>query len=168
MLLNPDEQMIFSEQVETGPGGTTHEGTLHLTNSRLVFEAKVGKGHLGGSVPVTLMNVHLSSVTNVLFQKPMMGRPLLQIETTKGAFSFRTKNAQTWSDQIASARSRAPPPPPPKPTRSPLHPPSGSSQPIVIQLQQDKAPPSVLLHCTHCGTLRPAGTSRCTSCGAAL
>jgi hypothetical protein len=167
MLLNPKEQLIFSEQVETGSGATRHEGTLYLTDSRILFEGKVSQGTFGGAVPVTLMNVSLSSVSNVMVSAPVIGRALLQIETNKGAFSFRTKSAQIWSDQITGARSRAPPPPPPRLTR-PQTPQPSSGQPIVIHLRQDNAQPAVFLHCRYCGTLNQSGTGRCTSCGAAL
>lgn len=170
MLLQPGEQAVYSELVETGAGATRHEGTLYLTNSRILFEAKIGKGS-AGAAPATLMNVHLSYVSNVIVASPMLGRALLQIETTKGVFSFKTKAAQVWSDQIAGARARAPPPPPPKPPRTVVSSTSaagGMPQPVVIHLHQDSAQPSVFLHCTHCGTLSPSGTSRCTSCGASL
>ena len=164
MLLQSGEQISYSEEVETGPGGTKHEGTLYLTNVRLVFERAAGKGPAG---PVTLLNAHLSSVTNVLVHSPRFGRELLAVETKTGTYSFRTKDARVWTDRISSARSQAPPPPPPRPSRS-APAPTTSTQPIVIQLQQDKAPPSVYLHCTHCGTLNAAGTTHCASCGAAL
>lgn len=170
MLLQPGEQVVFSEQVETGAGATRHEGTLYLTNSRILFEAKIGKGSSGAPV-ATLMNVHLSYVTNVIVASPMLGRAVLQVETTKGVFSFKTKTAQVWNDQIAGARARAPPPPPPKPPRTATLPPAAlgaSPQPFVIHLHQDAVQPSVFLHCTHCGTLNPSGTTRCTSCGASL
>jgi hypothetical protein len=164
MLLQPSEQMVYSEQVETGPGGTKHEGTLYLTNRRLLFERAAGKGPAG---PVTLLNAHLSTVTNVLVHSPMLGKALLQVETKSGTFSFRTKSAGVWSQQIVNARSLAPPPPPKTP-RAPA-PTSGATQPIVIQLHQENAPPSVFLHCTHCGTMNAAdGSTRCKSCGASL
>lgn len=164
MLLRPSEQVLLSEQVETGPGGTKHEGTLYLTNLRLIFERLPGRGQVG---PLTLLDTHLAMVTNILVNAPKFGRALLQVETRTGTFSFRTKNPQQWSAQIGSARSQAPPPPPKAP-RSPVPSPTASNQPIVIQLQQDRAPPSVFLHCTHCGTLSAAGTTRCGSCGATL
>lgn len=168
MLLQPNEQVSYSEQVETGAGATRHEGTLYLTNLRMLFEAKIGKGSSGASA-ATLMNVHLSYVTNVIVASPMLGRAILQVETTKGVFSFKTKNAQIWSDQIAGARARAPPPPKPPRTAAPPPPvPGASPQPVVIHLHQDAVQPSIFLHCTHCGTLNPVGTSRCTSCGASL
>jgi CHASE2 domain-containing sensor protein len=42
--------------------------------------------------------------------------------------------------------------------------PTPPSPPLGAQTSQ----PQVYLHCTHCGTLSPAGSVRCASCGAAL
>jgi hypothetical protein len=173
MLLQPDEKVVLTETLEASIGGATYPGTLYLTDRRLVFEGKVSSGLLSTAIPTTMVDVGLHSISNLMVHAPVVGRPLLQVESWQGRFSFRTRSATQWRDQITTTRSAlgsVPRPPPPPPPRGfvPPPPPPPTNQPVVIHLHQDNANPSVYLHCRHCGTLNPSGSTRCTSCGAAL
>lgn len=122
-------------------------GTFHVTNLRLVFEA-VGPG----APPRTLVNLDLRAVTNAVAGVGPKRQSILRVETYTGwHFTLGMDYSQNCAEWIAFARSavlNVPPPPPPPPPES--------------------GKPHVYLHCKHCGTLNPAGTTRCASCGATL
>ncbi len=163
MLLNPGEQVLVSEPVDTDSDGETQSGTLYLTDHRLVFEAAVRKSLFRPKVSRTMMDLNVEHVTNVTSTDPTFGRPVLNVETDRGvmAYAFRTPNAAAWVTSITGARNarlatlRAAEGRASGPT-------GGTPGPAGT------APPAVYLHCRHCGTLNPAGRARCASCGAAL
>ena len=176
MILQPGERPIASEQIAwaTGPGalqqlvgalqitnyavaGQPLSGNLYLTDRRIVFEGMVhelGVGH----VPKTMLDLSLSQITNAVAMVGPNRQPLFRVEAGPGfAYTFATPNAQNWVGAILGWRSSllaSGAPSPAKPV------------PIVVQVQQPQ--PTVYLHCKQCGTLSPAGSSRCSSCGAAL
>jgi len=155
MLLNPGERVIAAEPVTSSilPGiPFSDPGNLYLTNHRVVFEA-VPPGHL----PRTALNVSLEQITNVVWGAGPKRTIVLRIEYGMGwACTLTTQNAARFGEAILAARASGivPPPPPPPPP--------------LIGMHQESAKPAVYLHCKHCGTLSPAGASRCSSCGAAL
>ena len=168
MLLNPGEALFFQEQVEREHDGKS--GVLLLTSTRLIFEARHSQGMLGPQSTLVAMEVALSAIHDVQFGRGAVGRPVLQIQSSRGLHRFKTHNAPNWTSMIIRARSALPPPPPPPP---PSHGYGGYPGPVVVQVQAapqgPPPPPSVYFHCRMCGTLNPAGANtRCSSCGAAL
>ena len=71
----------------------------------------------------------------------------LGIQLLRRSFLLRTTEADSWAPAIRQARASAPPPPPGMMGAG------GPRQPI---------------HCDYCGRSNPAGSGRCTSCGAPL
>ncbi|HXW67222.1 MAG TPA: zinc finger Ran-binding domain-containing protein [Thermoplasmata archaeon] len=155
MLLRPGERAIATEVVDADDDGEDLPGVLYLTNLRLVFEGTVGGNLLSPGTPRTLLDVDLEQVSNVVMTDPAIGRPRLNVETERGAnaFTFKTRSAAAWVHSITSARSAR--------LSAPRAPAAGATAP-------SPSAPAVYLHCTHCGTLNPAGRTRCASCGAAL
>jgi len=176
MILQAGEKPVASEQIPwaTGPGAFQHligalqltnysvagqplSGNLYLTDRRIVFEGmtrEVGIGYM----PKTMLDLSLAQITNVIATLGPNRQPLLRVEAGPGfAYTFATPNAQNWVAAILGWRSS-------------LLSAGTSSQPtttpVVVQVQQPQ--PTVYLHCKQCGTLSPAGSSRCSSCGAAL
>jgi hypothetical protein len=160
MLLQPGEVVRHTETVDMVDEDGRQQGTLFLTNQRVVFEGNVQQGILEGRVPVTILDSDLSAVSNAMVRNPMIGRPTLRVETRQGQYSFKTPDASRWVQAIADAKRKAVAPPPP--------PSSTSGPPLVVQVHQPSPAPTVYLHCTHCGSLSGAGAVRCASCGAAL
>jgi len=145
VLLNPGERIISTDPVGwfTIPGiPTNSQGYLHLTNLRLVFEAMIGG---------TLVNLDLRQITDVHAVVGESGEPAVMIHCGSWVCVLGTVNAGRCANWIASARYARLTPPPTEPASA-----------------TDSTTPRVYLHCRHCGTLNPAGTSRCTSCGATL
>ena len=163
MLLNPGEQVLFSEQVDSDSDGDERSGTLYLTDHRLVFEADVKKSLFRAGVPRTRMDLNVEHVTNATSTSPTFGRPVLNVETDRGvvAYAFRTPNAGAWVGAITRARNARI-----AVLRAADGPASGRTE--GAPGPAGAAPPTVYLHCRHCGTLNPAGRTRCTSCGATL
>ena len=71
----------------------------------------------------------------------------LGVQLLRRSFLLRTPEADAWASAIRQARATAPPPPPGF---------AGVGGQGATQL----------LHCDYCGRSSPAGSTRCTSCGA--
>jgi hypothetical protein len=174
LILHPGERLIASEQMRwsSGPWHSPHQmgpqgptGMLYVTNSRIIFEAVQYEGPGIGYAPRTVMDLGLNQVTNVRAFPGAKGEGLLRVEAGPNYIcTFGTQNALNWARAISETRSTlvSTPPPPPPPTGG------APTTPLVVQVQQQPAQPSVFLHCRHCGSLSPAGSSRCASCGAGL
>jgi len=162
MLLQPGESIQLTEHVDLVGEDGRQPGTLYLTNQRIVFEGLVQQGILEGAIPVTILNADLGAVSNAMLQNPVIGRPALRLETSQGHHSFKTPSAERWIRAIAEAKRKAVTSP------SPPSPSGRTAPPVVVQLHQPAATPTVYLHCQHCGSLSVAGSVRCASCGAAL
>ncbi len=160
MILQSGEQMLGREAMDGIWQGVLQPGILHLTNRRLVFEGSVWEAGVGW-VPKTIVDLALIRITNITTSADPKGIPVMRIEAGPGwAYSFKSPRVPHWADSIRNwsshAVSQIPPPPPPV-----AGPPSGG---VVVNVPQ----PQVFLHCRHCGTLNPAATLRCSSCGASL
>ena len=160
MIVQPGEQGIASEQVEAVFGPNLRRGSLHLTSLRLVFEGLFWEPPLGW-VPRTLLDLPLAQVTNAVAIPGKRDRHTLRVEAGRGyVYTFVTPRAPDWVGAIVSAKQRAP--------RAAATTATHPSAPVVVNVQQSPSQPSVFLHCRHCGSLAPAGSIHCTSCGATL
>lgn len=168
MILQPGERPIASEQIlwSVGPGllhglaeklqltnyglgGSRLSGILYLTNFRLVFEV-IARDLTVGYIPKTVLDLTLSQITNAVAVRRADGQAVLSVEAgVQGAHTFATPNAENWVTAIVSSRNTLIA--------------SKENQRGTVPFQ-----PTVYLHCKHCGSLNPAGTTRCTSCGATL
>ncbi len=163
-MLHPGEQAVSAEAIAwaVGPsGGPALRGSLYLSNHRLVFEALLHEGPMG-SVPRTILDLNLSQVTNVGAVRAANGQLLLRVEAGPGfVYTFAPVDPQRWASAIWGSRTTllATQPARPAPVASPS---------MVVQVKQESSTPLVFLHCRHCGSLSPAGTLRCASCGAGL
>lgn len=161
MILQEGERGITYESVEILYGQTWVPGNLQLTNCRLVFEGQFFEAGVG-TAPRTLLDLQLGFITNAVALPGRHGVGTLRIEAGRGyIYTFRTSNAAGWVDAIVKAKSEGPRIPPPVS-------PSASKEQIIVNVQQAPAPPTVFLHCRHCGSLVAAGSVHCTSCGASL
>lgn len=164
-LLQPGEVVVQSERAESGKG---RDGTLILTNRRVVFEGvavqNIVRTLVRGERTVTLLDLHLSQLSNIHADRPLIGRSRLRLESGGQNFSFKVRDADAWHAAVMKAYQRAAPPTPP-PAYGP---------PVVVNVQASAPVPSPVqsyLHCTHCGSLMPSNSTkgmRCSNCGAAL
>jgi len=160
MLLHQGEQVAFTEAVDKVSGNARLPGILYVTNYRIVFEQDVHGGLLRGRSTRTVLDTTLDHVHNAAVERGLLGRPAVRIETSMGAFTFKTQNAANWVQAIASTKGQMVPH---------AFAQRQTQAPVVVNVQQAAAPaPTVYLHCTHCGSLAGSGSVHCTSCGARL
>ncbi len=162
MILQTGERGIHYESLTAMNGQLAQPGTLYLTDRRLVFEGMMPDAAVGWA-PRTLLDLHLTHITNVIAVPGPKGKHLLRVEATGGyVYNFITPTANLWADAVYRGRQLVVAP-------SSVGPPGhGAGTPVQVHIHQQATTPTVYLHCRHCGTLNPAGTQRCTSCGAAL
>lgn len=164
-LLQPGEAILRSERAESGKG---RDGSLFLTNRRIIFEGSAADGvvrkMIRGERTVTLLDLQLVQLSNVHGDKPLFGRSVLRIEAAGQNFSFKVGDADAWHAAVMRAHQGAALPPPPP----------GYGAPVVVNVQTappQQTPVQSFLHCTHCGSLMPSVSTkgmRCSNCGAAL
>lgn len=149
VLLNAGESVVKQGPVtRINPKGT-RDGTLTLTNQRLLFEARVPEGPQGEPIIKTTINAPLRKVKNATVSGA--GNARLEIELPEQRVLFQTPEAQPWLDAIVQARANAPPP-----------------VPGAGKGGGGGGAPAVVLRCRYCGTLNPPTVGKCTSCGAPI
>jgi len=165
MMLRHGEVSVGHEGIRwaTGTGlSQRFSGTLYLTNQRLVFEAWV-EDAAAGRVPRTMLDLDLPYITNAVAFQPTKKEWALRVEAGPNlACTFSTPNAQQiaqliyqWRTKLYAERAAHNQ----QVAQSAAQAQAAASQPV---------PPAVYLHCRHCGTLNPAGSNHCGSCGASL
>lgn len=91
----PGEQAVGAEAVRwvVGPsGGAALQGSLFLPNLRLVFEGYTEE-QVVGYIPRTMLDLHLSRVTNVGAVQSSTGNPLPRVEAGVGfVYTFAVKD----------------------------------------------------------------------------
>jgi len=139
-------------------------GVLTLTNHALIFEGPVPQFSPGGGMgpgPVRRRSWAAQRGGPPPLVQGTLRIPLwrcrgaasipgpsgndLGVQLLRRSFVLRTTEADAWAPAIRQARASAPPPPPG------VMIPGGAAQ---------------NLHCDYCGRTSPAGSTRCTSCGA--
>jgi len=157
--------------IKTGPvrwAGREGErpGVLTLTNHALIFEGPVpqfGRGGGRGAGPMRGRAWAASGAGPPPLAPGTLRIPLwrcrgaaaipgpsgsdLGIQLLRRSFLLRSSEADAWAPAIRQARASAPPPPPGMLGTG------GAGTP---------------LHCEYCGRPSPAGSTRCSSCGAPL
>lgn len=150
VLLNPGETVVKQANVvRLNPQGT-RPGVLTLTNHRLVFEAHVPRGPMGGPIVRTTIDAPLGRIRNA----GAPGATRLQIELPMQVGVFETPEAAAWLQAITEARSHAPPA---------MGGPGGPLGPGAPGM-----PPAVVLRCRYCGLLNQPTVTKCTGCGAPI
>jgi hypothetical protein len=156
MLLQNGERPVSTDLVNGFERGMLLSGTLHLTDRRIVFEARTWEVGVGW-ITRTMFDVYLHHISNVIALPGQKGKAILRLEGSNGwSYNFETPQAQNWARVISQWKGASAPPPPPAHLGQPSH--------VTINVPQ----PTVYLHCKHCGKLNGGGASRCSSCGAAL
>ncbi|MCI4365692.1 MAG: hypothetical protein L3K10_06500 [Thermoplasmata archaeon] len=155
--LQSGELLLKSAPVVSQGTGGVRPGTLSLTNFALVFEGPGGpppgegwgppadpSGPLSSERRIGLWRCRGASVVNG------PGGPGLQVDLLARTLFFHTQDLAGWAAAITEARAHAPPPPPDVQARR--------------ALKRGEPPPQP--RCSYCGKLSPAGSTKCTSCGA--
>ena len=163
VLLNPREAIVKQATVHRINPQGTREGVLTLTNFRLVFEAHIPQGPLGGGVVRTTIDAPLGRIRNATLSKPALGRARLEIELPQQVGVFQTDDAEGWLQAILEARSTAPADP------GGMGGSGGRPGPGGPRWGGGGGgAPAVVLRCRYCGTLNPPTATKCTSCGAPI
>lgn len=139
-MLTSGEQLVLQRGVQSLMSGTM--GLLLVTNRRVVYES------LNVHRTTTEVDIPLDLVRDAHVGLGAAGESILRLQSSRGEISFRTPDANALREAIARGKAQTGP--------------AGDSA------RSGAAVPLVLLHCRQCGTLSPAGTQRCSSCGAAL
>jgi len=192
VLLNPGETIVRqAAATRVNPQGT-RDGTLTLTNQRLVFEAEIPGGIGSPAVTRTTIDAPLFRIRNASVPKPLLGKPRLEVELPQQVGLFQVDDADGWYQAIAQARAAAPPPPPgagigggPGMGGGPGRGPGGRPWmgPRGRGMGGWRGPgggmgggpggggpaaPAVVLRCRYCGNLNPPTATKCESCGAGI
>ncbi len=170
MLLNEGEKIVFKE---TSVKYKDHEGTLFLTNQRLVFRIIVTEKQLFGlkekKIEKLLVNSSLEKITDVSIEKSFLGKPKTLVILFKDTTAkFSVDNAEIWAKQILTMKNK-------------ISEKKGNSNVpnIVINVVSPQTPQPpiqkevierqvVKKRCPYCGSLVDEGVSTCPSCGAKL
>ncbi|MCI4340113.1 MAG: hypothetical protein L3J73_02430 [Thermoplasmata archaeon] len=156
VLLNPGETVVKEANVvRLNPQGA-RPGVLTLTTHRLVFEAHVPAGPMGGPIVRTTIDAPLGRIRNA----GAPGGSRLQIELPMQVGIFQTPEAEAWVQAITEARSRAPPG---MGGMGGMGGPGGRGGPGGPGM-----PPAVVLRCRYCGLLNQPTVTKCTGCGAPI
>ena len=148
MLLNAGERVIRQGAVLRINPQENRQGTLTLTDQRLVFEAQVPKGPQGQPIVRTTIDAPLRRIKNAGVVPGADGSPSLEVELPQQRGLFKVPDPNGWLQAIVQARAAAPPPP------------AGPGAPAA------SGAPTVMVRCRYCGLLLPATASKCTGCGA--
>ncbi|HEY6237723.1 MAG TPA: hypothetical protein VIZ68_00860, partial [Thermoplasmata archaeon] len=112
VLLNSGETVLRQAAVtRINPQGT-RDGTLTLTNQRLIFEAQIPGGLGGPDLTRTTVDAPLFRIRNAAVPKPLLGKPRLEVELPQQVGLFQLDDADGWYQALAQAKAAAPPPPP--------------------------------------------------------
>jgi hypothetical protein len=138
-------------QTQAGP----RQGMLTLTNQAIVFEVNgapppPGDGWGPGGGPGS--NEHrigLWRVRQALGAKGPNG-PVLQVNLLARVLYIQVDDIPGWAAALTEAQMHAPPPPPE----------------VAARRAMKKGGPAPPTRCSYCGRLSPAGSTKCTSCGA--
>jgi hypothetical protein len=158
MLLGHGESVLRSAYAVAdgvdGSGPPKGPGVLYVTNTRVVFEAPVGRRGIarrsGGEMQVQL-DASLHELHNVGVRRGRIGRPRLVLELARTRFSFDVLEPEAWTATIAQAKRSMPP-------SSPY----GGGVVHTIERQVVK------VRCRFCATLGNEVDGRCPACGAPL
>lgn len=173
MLLNSGESVIRQEAVRKISGNAA-DGTLILTNQRLVFEVPKKGSLFHGRSTSTVIDSQLAFVSNAEVAKPLVGRPTLVVHVQTGRAEFKTSDAASWRDAIAAAKASAPPPG----GFAPWHAPpvvvnvgsTGAAPPATQPSPPAPTKPSIHVRCSYCKNVydEVASGGRCPKCGASF
>ena len=178
VLLNAGESVVRQGNVvRLNPQGA-RPGALTLTNRRLIFEAQLPEGPMGGPMVRTTVDAPLGRIRNALAPAP----DRLQIELPMQVAMFQLSDAPAWLQAITEARSHAPPD-----AGGPMGPggPGGRGGPGGPGRFGGRGgpggfpgrgggpggpgmPPAVVLRCRYCGLLNQPTVTKCTGCGAPI
>jgi len=158
MLLGHGESLLRSAYAVAdggeGPVPPKGPGVLYITNTRIVFEAPVGRGKVGrrssGETQIQL-DVSLHELRNVGVRRGRIGRPRLVLELARARASFDVLEPEAWTTSIAQAKRALPPS-------------SGYGGGLVHTIERQV----VKIRCRFCGSLGNEVDGRCPSCGAPL
>ncbi len=141
--------------VQTGAG--PRPGTLTVTNQAIVFESSgapppQGEGWGKGGGPAgNEYRIGLYRVRQALGAKGP-GGPVLQVNLISRVLYIQVDDIPGWAAVVSEAQSHAPPPPPD----------------VEARKAMKKGGPAPPLRCGYCTQLSPAGSTKCTSCGASF
>jgi hypothetical protein len=182
VLLNAGETILRQAAVtRINPQGS-RDGTLTLTNQRLVFEAQIPGGLGSPSITRTTINAPLGIVRNASVPKPLLGASRLEVELPQQVGLFQLDDADGWYQALAQARAAAPPMPPGAGMGPRMGPGMGPRRGMGpgggmgggmrggMGGGWGGAPsaPAVVLRCRYCGNLNPPTATKCESCGAGI
>ncbi len=163
MLLTPGERLVVSEACESVGGQRTTLGTLYLTNYRLVFEMKEGGGLLRAPKDVTMIDCPVGQILNAAVSKPLLGHPVLLVETGGTEWEFKVGDPARWEGEIARIRAS------PAPSQVAMPPPPAAPPPPPEEIVQNTIERDVVkIRCQHCGALNLETDNACSACGAPL
>jgi|HubBroStandDraft_1064217.scaffolds.fasta_scaffold59318_3 hypothetical protein len=155
VLLQSGEAPIRSGPVVVQTQGGPRPGTLTVTNFALVFESSgapppqgEGWGPAGGPSS-NEYRIGLWRVRQALGAKGP-GGAVLQVNLLSRVLYLQVDDIPGWAAAVTEARAHAPPAPPEVAARK--------------AMKQGGPPPPV--RCGYCTRLSPAGSTKCTSCGA--
>ncbi len=164
MLLSSGERLVLSEACESAGGQNRMVGTLYLTNFRLVFEVKEGGGLLRAPKEVTMIDCPFGQILNAAVSKPVLGRPVLLVETGGTEWEFKVADPSRWEGEIARIRATPVPSLPPAPAPSTPPPPPPPQEIVRDTIEREV----VKIRCQHCGALNSETDNECSACGAPL
>jgi len=158
MLLGHGESVLRSAYAVAdggdGPVPPKGPGVLYVTNTRVVFEAPVGRSKVGrrtGGDTQVQLDASLHELRNVGVRRGRIGRPRLVLDLPHARVSFDVLEPEAWTVTIAQAKRSIPP--------SPAY---GGGIVHTIERQVVK------VRCRFCGTLGNEVDGRCPACGAPL
>ncbi len=173
MLLNDNEKIVFKEQ---STKYKDHDGTLYLTNQRLIFRTVVTEKQMFGlkerKIERLIINSSLENISDVSIEKSFLGKPkTLDILFKDTTAKFSVDNAEVWKQKILSMKTKTSE----KKDVAAQNVPNivvnvvspQNAQPQIVQKEVIEKQ-VVKIRCRYCGTLVDEGVSTCPSCGAKL